>query len=368
MIQSAPHKAAFPLEAAPVPAALPLKVALAGIGWWSTPIGHALKRSRKLELVTCFDPIPERRAAFAQAHACGEAASYKAILADPSIEGVLLAVPNQAHEEMIAAAFRAGKHVFVEKPLTNVLAEAHGVLKAWKASGRVLAVGHCYRRAAGHRKLKEMIGQGVAGTPLWAEAVFANPLGLALTPDKWRYFRATCPGGPLMQMGVHHCDTLNYLMGRPVRVTGVHKKLATPAEIDDVTMTIVEHEGGPVSCIMCSFVTPGVYTLRVHGTAAVLSLEMIRKNQTLAHLTNQETTLRIQKMGEAGWTPVPLPELPDMILDELDEFAGCARCGGTPETGFREAVEALALVEGSTRSAETGRPVEIRDLLDGLAA
>ncbi|OGL58694.1 MAG: hypothetical protein A3J27_01980 [Candidatus Tectomicrobia bacterium RIFCSPLOWO2_12_FULL_69_37] len=343
----------------------PLKVALVGIGWWSTPVGHALKRSRKLDLAACFDQIPERRAAFAKEHGCAEAGSYEAILADPSIEGVLLIVPNQFHEEMIAAAFRAGKHVSVEKPLTNFLAEAPGVYEAWRASGKVLAVGHCYRRAAGHRKMKELIGQGAVGRPLWAEAVFSNPLGLALTPDKWRYFRATCPGGPLMQMGVHHCDTLNYLMGRPVRVTGVHKKLATPAEIDDVTMTIVEYEGGLVSSIMCSFVTPGVYTIKVHGTGGVLSLEMIRKNQTLAHLTNEETTLHVQKMGEAGWTPVPLPDRPDMILEELDEFADCVRTGRAPETGFREAVEALAIVEGACRSAETGRAVEVAPLLEG---
>ena len=90
-----------------------------------------------------------------------------------------------------------------------------------------------------------------------------------------------------MQMGIHHCDTLNYLLGEPVSVTGVHKKLATPAEIDDVTMTITEHEGGPVSTLMTSFVTPGVFTLKLHGTQAVVSLEMVRENITLAHRTNR---------------------------------------------------------------------------------
>lgn len=345
----------------------PVRVALVGIGWWSTPVGRAVLLSEKLDLVTCYDQIPERRAAFAKTHDCTEAESYEAILADPSIEGVLLVVPNQFHEPMIAAAFAAGKHVSVEKPVTNVLAEAHGVLKAWKNSGgKVLAVGHCYRRAAGHRKIKELLDQGALGRPLWAEAVFSNPLGLSLTPDKWRYFRETCPGGPLMQMGVHHCDNLNYLIGKPERVTSVHKKLATPAEIDDVTMTIVEYEGGPVSSIMCSFVTPGVYTLKVHGTEGVASLEMIRKNQTLAHLTNQESFLHIQKMGEAGWTPVPLPDLPEMVLEGVNDFADCVRTGKQPETGFREAVEALAIVEGACISAEEGRPVEIGKLLEGL--
>ena len=146
----------------------------------------------------------------------------------------------------------------------------------------------------------------------------------------------------------------------------MHKKLATPAEIDDVTMTITEHEGGPVSTLMTSFVTPGVFTLKLHGTQAVVSLEMVRENITLAHRTNDETTLAIQKAGEAGWADVPVPEMADMILDEVEEFADCARTGAAPETGPREAIHALAQVEGSCRSAEAGRKIEIKALLDDM--
>ena len=102
-----------------------------------------------------------------------------------------------------------------------------------------------------------------------------------------------------------------------------------------MTMTITEHEGGPVSSLMTSFVTPGVFTLKLHGTQAVVSLDMVRENITLAHRTNDETTLAIQKAGEAGWTDVPVPEMADMIIDEVEEFADCARTGTPPETGPR---------------------------------
>jgi len=344
----------------------PLRVALVGIGWWSTPVGAAAKKSEKLDLALCCTRNPEKRAAFARAHGCAEAESFEAVLADPSIGGVLLTTPNSAHAAQVEAALKAGKHVWVEKPITNTLAEVGPVLKAWSASGKVLSVGHCYRRAAGHRMMRRLIDEGAVGRPLWAEAVFSNPAGLVLTPERWRFFRAECPGGPLMQMGIHHCDTLHYLLGAPVRVTGIHKRLATPAEIDDVTLTLIEHEGGAVSTLACSFVTPGVYTLRLHGTEAVLALEMVRKDVTRADRTNDETTLSLQRKGEAGWTPVPLPAMPEMVLDELEEFADCSRGGRPPETGPREGIYALAMVEGSGRSAEEGRPVEIKALLDGL--
>jgi predicted dehydrogenase len=344
----------------------PLKVAIVGLGWWSVPVGNGANRSDKLELAVCYTRNPKKRAAYAQDFACEEAESYEKILADPALEGVLLTTPNTAHASQIVAALRAGKHVWVEKPVTNTLAEVPGVLEVWRNTGLVLAVGHCYRRAAGHRKMKQLIEDGIVGRPLWAEAAFTSPAGQGFTKDMWRYFKDECPGGPLMQMGIHHCDTLQYLLGRPTRVTGVHKHLATPAEVDDVSVTIYEHESGAVSNVTTCFTSPGTFTMKLHGTEAALSLEMIRANLTFAERTNQETTLVMQKKGETGWTKVALPNMTDMIQDELEEFADCVREGKSPETGLAEATYALAMVEGSVRSCEAGIPIQMHTLLAGI--
>ncbi|HBK80528.1 MAG TPA: hypothetical protein DDZ83_12810 [Nitrospinae bacterium] len=344
----------------------PLKVAIVGLGWWATAIANGAQRSEELEIVSCYTRNEEKRAAFAKEYGCEPAESYEAILADGSIEGVLITTPNTAHAGQIEAAMAAGKHVWVEKPITNTLAEAPGVFKAWRKAGRTLAVGHCYRRAAGHRMMKRMIDDGTLGRPLWAEAAFTNPAGQNFTTDRWRYFKSECPGGPLMQMGIHHCDTLQYLLGKPMRVTGLHKRLATPAEIDDVSMTLYEHESGAVSNVTTCFTSPNMFTMKLHGTEAALHLEMVRENLTFAERTNEETTLLIEKKGETGWMQVELPAMRDMVQDELEEFARCARSGDAPETGPAEAVHALAMVEGSVRSAEEGRPLEMAALLDGI--
>jgi predicted dehydrogenase len=344
----------------------PLKVAIVGLGWWSTPIGNGAIRSDALELAACFTRDEEKRAAYAEKYGCAPAGSFEEVLGDSSIEGVLLTTPNTAHAGQIEAALRAGKHVWVEKPITNTLAEAPGVIKAWRETGHVLSVGHCYRRAAGHRTMKKLIEDGTLGRPLWAEAAFTNPAGQGFTKDRWRYFKAECPGGPLMQMGIHHCDTLQYLLGKPTRVTGHHKHLATPAEIDDVSMSVYEHESGAISNVTTCFTSPDIFSMKLHGTEAALHLEMIRENITFAERTNAETTLRIERRGESDWTEVPLPEMTDMVQDELEEFAGCVREGKAPETGPAEGVYALAMVEGSVRSAEEGRPLEMAALLDGI--
>ena len=344
----------------------PLRVAVVGLGWWAGPIGNAARRSEKLEIVSCFTRNEEKRNNYAAEYGCAQAGSYEALLENDDVEGILLTSQNTAHAAQIEAAMAAGKHVWVEKPITNTLAEVPGVLKAWRAAGRVLSVGHCYRRAAGHRVMKRMIDDGTLGKPLWAEAAFTSPAGQNFTTDRWRYFKSECPGGPLMQMGIHHCDTLQYLLGRPVRIYGVHKHMATPAEIDDVSMTTYEHESGAVSNVTTCFTSPDIFSMKLHGTEAAVHLEMIRENIAVAERTNEETTLLMKKKGETGWTDVPLPGMCDMLQDELEEFAECVRAGKDPETGPAEAVHALAMVEGSVRSAEEGRPLDVAALLDGI--
>jgi predicted dehydrogenase len=131
-------------------------------------------------------------------------------------------------------------------------------------------------------------------------------------------------------------------------------------------MTLFEHESGAVSNVTTCFTSPDIFSMKLHGTEAAVHLEMIRENIVLAERTNEETTLKIEKKGETGWTYVPLPSMTDMVQDELEEFASCARSGAAPETGPAEAVYALAMVEGSVRSAEEGRPLEMAALLDGI--
>src|SRR5258708_29195107 len=101
----------------------PLRVAVVGIGWWSDVLADACNRSSRFDLATCFTPSPDKRAAFAAKYKCAQAESYEAILADPSIEAVINTTPNNAHLETTGQAAAAGKHVFLDKPIANTVAE-----------------------------------------------------------------------------------------------------------------------------------------------------------------------------------------------------------------------------------------------------
>jgi hypothetical protein len=101
----------------------PLRVAVLGIGWWSDVLADAVKRSKDIEIVACYSQSEDKRRAFAAKYDCSAAASYDDILGSPSIAAILNTTPNNVHLQTTALAAKAGKHVFLEKPIANTAAE-----------------------------------------------------------------------------------------------------------------------------------------------------------------------------------------------------------------------------------------------------
>ncbi|MDP6107633.1 MAG: Gfo/Idh/MocA family oxidoreductase, partial [Candidatus Brocadiia bacterium] len=100
------------------------------------------------------------------------------MLADAEVEAIVVATPDFCHEEPVVAAAGAGKHVFVEKPLTLTVAEARQAIAAASKAGIVLMVGHHRRRQGATRRLREMLDKGELGMLHHLEANLSSPIGL----------------------------------------------------------------------------------------------------------------------------------------------------------------------------------------------
>lgn len=144
------------------------------------------------------------------------AGSLEEMLSDPEVEGVLVTTPNDTHKPVILGALAAGKAVYTDKPIAHSLEDAVEIKQAVERDQRVFSIGHSARRISGHRAMKDWIDSGRLGGISMAEAHFTTRRGFALTPESWRYFAGNSPGGSLIQLGVHHTDTLQFLLG-PVR-------------------------------------------------------------------------------------------------------------------------------------------------------
>ena len=192
-----------------------VKVAQIGLGSWSGATAGAVKRSKKTQLVTCFDLFPEKRKVFSEKYGCDQEKSYEDVVRRDDIDGVLLTSPNFVHAEQAVLAAQHGKHVFVEKPIANTITDGKKIIEACKKADVVLMVGHYMRRWAGYRKLKELVDKGAIGKPIQVEANTSSSQGFSLTPDqfRWRGDDSGCPAGSLMTRGIHQAEAFNYLFG-----------------------------------------------------------------------------------------------------------------------------------------------------------
>ncbi len=294
------------------------------------------------------------------------ASSLEALLADDEIEGVIITTPNDTHRDLIIAALEAGKAVYTDKPITHTLEHALDVREAVHRTGAVFAVGHSARRLSGSRVMKQWIDGGGLGEVSLAEANFSNERGLELTPETWRWYADKSPGGTFIQLGVHHADNLQYLLGPVARVSAHARKLYTESEVPDAVMAILEFESGALGYIGCGWASPGIYQIRLQGTKANLMYDLDFTHWDESHQADEWSTLVSQGYRDMTRKPVALPAT-DMFREQLDEFALAIRGEAEVEVGIDEAIRALAVVRAALESSSRGgQAVEMGPLLAGL--
>ena len=320
----------------------PVGVALVGTGMWATQIAAATARA-DLRLVTCFSRDAGRRAAFAERTGCGAAPSLAAAIEHPEVEGVLILTPNDTHLEVALACAERGVGVFVEKPIADTVADAERMAAACADGGVTLMVGHAFRRLGAARRVRELVDDGALGRVVLAEANLSLP-GV-LTPGKWRAHRDRAPGGPLMQLGIHHVDTLASWLGPAVTAAGRFAHLATGADIDDVGVVTMQMTSGALAAVTGSYVSPKTFAIRLCGTRGVLDYRADFGVWPAAERLDAATTLTVDG------APVAFAER-DMLAEELAEFGRCVRTGAAPETGAAEGIAALRAIRDALASAE----------------
>ncbi len=327
-----------------------VKVGIVGIGWWSDVLAGVIAKSDKLELRACYTRSAGKAAAFAEQFGCEAVASYEDMLALDGLDGVVLTTPNSAHRAGTEAAASAGKHVFVEKPISNTLEDGRAMIAACEDAGVVLAVGHSYRRHGALRHLRSLIDAGELGRVSLVEGVFSNDNGLKLKPGLWRSNPAEIPGGCLMQIGIHQVDNLLYLLGPVSDVSAFFNRLETEPDVEDVTAVLMRFDAGAIGYVAADYISPRRFTLAVHGTKANAYFDM------------DNDGLRLQRTGETKPSPVDY-EPKDHLLAELEDFADAVRGGTEPEIDGHRAMVPLAIVLAAGRSSAEGRAVPLSELL-----
>jgi predicted dehydrogenase len=331
----------------------PVRIASLGIGWWSDVLADALQRTGgKLELAACFTRSEDKRTAFAEKYNCRAATSFEEILADDGIDGIINTTPNHAHLETTAAAARAGKHIFLDKPIANRIDEARDITRVCRDAGVVLAVGYQRRRENHFRWMQERIVNGDFGISVQAEANISRDRVGQFEPGHWRYTADGMPGGVMLQIGLHYVDVLMMLFGPVKLVSGMASQLVLPGDNPDVGSLLMQHENGAISTLSTSYASASeYYVMNVYG-------------KEMSAYYNLFDGLRFLKRGEARQEPVALDKN-DTLVEELAEWAAAINGEGAPEVGGEGATESLAVVKAGVESVKRGQHVEVAEILAG---
>lgn len=324
-----------------------------GLGPWSSVLAEAIGRSGGLRLRACFGRSRERGRAFAERFGCETAPTFEALVGHPGVRGVVIASPNHLHAPHAIQAARAGRHVFVEKPLAVTVKEAEATLAACRLAGVALAVGHEFRRLGSHRAVRRVLERGSLGTLLAIEVYLDMARGLSLPPEDWRADPECLPAGPLSQFGTHLADTLAYLGGPIAEVAALTSRRASPVLADDVATACLRFASGALGILRTSFVAGPSYGLRVWGTRGAVECAPDMSLWPRAHELDARTTLRLTT--PAGTAPMRSGGA-DPVLEELEDFAAAA-AGRPPEVSGAEGLAALRVVWAAIQSARTGRRV-----------
>jgi len=325
-----------------------LRLASVGLGWWGGVLADGIDAVEDAEIVACFARTPDSRDAFARSRGVRAVSSYEELLADPEIDGVLLATSHTSHGALVEEAADAGKHVFVEKPFTLTVDEGKRAIAAAERAGVVLQVGHNQRRQPANRRLKELITSGALGSTVLVETHQTSRNALSYEPGYWRGNREESPLGSMTSLGVHMIDTMHYLMGPVARVSTFSSRVLEEPAIDHVTTVMLEFESGRLGYLGTSFVVPPAVVITVRGTDGTV--------------WNEENGAKLYRQAPSERTRESEPvETIDTVVDQLREFVGAANGGPPPETGGAEGLEVIAVMAAAVASASSGRAESVSD-------
>lgn len=333
--------------------------AMIGLGKWSRHLADAVQRSQAIELVACYTRTEEKRQVFADTYSCFAAPTLEEALTAPRVEAAIIATPAHIHADLTMACAQRGLSVFVEKPMALSVHDAIEMEQACDQNGVTLMVGHEMRRLGSTRAMKRLVEAGTLGRIITATANMT--LAGTFHPDNWRCHRDTNRGGALMQLGIHQIENLNYLLGDPASVQGMLANVVAPGEVDDVGIAAITYKNGTQAVVSSNYVSPSAYNLHLYGDRANVYCNADMRVWPQALEVDPNTSLVLQN-GSARESVNKEPR--DVLLEQMEEFARSIRGEREVETGAREGLMAVAVVEAALESFAAGQAVDPGTYLD----
>jgi len=339
-----------------------IRAAIVGMGWWGRTLVEAVADSDQIRFVAgATRTVSPEVKAFSETQKLTLVDSYEALLADTTIDAVVLATPHSLHSAQTIAAATVGKHVFCEKPFALHKADAEAAVAATTRAGVTLGLGYNRRFHPEMTTLRQQIQSGDLGTLLHFEATMTFPNALFLKPEAWRADKEETPCGGLTPMGVHAIDGMIDLGGEIEQVYCQSFHRVVPVDSDDTTSMLFRMKNGASGYLGTITATGPGFSFQVFGSKGWVRLEGMTH---VAGASSEERrtrlfgTCKFQPIKGAAqvWEAARL----DVTRAALEAFATAASGGPAYPIPTDQMIHGVAVTEAIVRSAASGRTETVR--------
>ena len=302
------------------------KIAVLGCGLWGRNVVRNFYNLNALGMVCDLDDdnIAKVKSEYPNVATTKD---FHDILNNENIMGVVVVTPSHTHFKFVKAMLEAGKHVYVEKPISTVAQEARDLADLAESKGLVLMVGHLLLYHPAVNRLKMLIEDGVLGDIVYAQSDRLNI----------NYFKND--RSVMWDLAPHDVSMMSYVTGKdPVRVISAVGCSSDRNDIMDITHLTIEFEGGMIGQIADSWITPKKHVqLLVRGT----------KKTAILDDTVAENKLTIYDNFKAGNSELLQPDVLEIepLKLECQHFISCCETGNKARSDGENGFKVVSILE-----------------------
>ncbi len=326
----------------------PVRVGVVGLGYWGPNLARNFDGLADVELAWCCDARQEMRDRLAAKFPRTRfTASLDDLLADESLDAVVVATPVPTHADLAVRVLEAGKHCFVEKPLAQSVADAQRAVAAARASGKLLMVGHLLEYHPGVRKLKEIADAGELGE---IHYIYSNRLNLGqLRADE----------NALWSLGAHDISVILHLAGEDPHELHAHGECYMRDGVEDVVFAFLRFPSGLAAHLHLSWLDPHKERrFTVVGSQRMATfddMDLERKVTVYDKGFDQKADSYGEYITRAGDIHSPRISNAEPLRLEAEHFVACVRSGATPRSDGESGLRVVRVLERLQEELERSR-------------
>ena len=329
--------------------------AVVGLGYWGPNLVRNLSELEGADPVMVCDLRPEQLDAIGRRYpAVRRTTDFADVLSADDVDAVVIATPVSTHYPLAEAALRAGKHVFIEKPLAASGAEARELVSLAKDRGLVLMPGHTFLYSPAVTMIRELIHTGALGEIYFISTSRVN-LGLHQSDVS-----------VVWDLGPHDFSILRWWLDEaPSHASALSRGCVIPT-IPDVAFVNLEFPSGTVAHVELSWLSPSkLRRTTIVGSEKMVvyddvSTEPVRVFDSGVTLPDPTTFGEYRLTYRTGDIVSPRVDAAEPLLLELADFRDAIRDGTSPRSSDRLGLEVVEMIEAVDRSlAQDGARVVV---------